>query len=449
MNGLREHFMLQLRLHLRNRMALVYGYLFPLIYLAAFGVLYRDERIPLIRHAGEWLTVSVLGGACFGLPTTLVADRERGVWRRFRLVPISLGRIVASTIAARYVIILGAGILQLAVAMAAGMPAPEHPLALWLAYSAVTLAFIGLGLVIAALADTVPAVQGLGQCVFLPMLVIGGVAVPLTALPDWANHFSAYLPGRYAVAALQACTNGAGLGAIGFELVALAGIALGAGLAGAKLFRWDAAQRFADLRGKAWLFPALAAWLVVGLCAEWRGRIVTTETSSAAVAPPVADPEWMKLTAADVAKLDFRVSSDSGVVAPIAADEDEPDENIVLLLDEVSAALPEWAPGLVADDVQAVRNLLSICAVPDVVQLSGERYLPHVVFEYLQSRYPKDRLVKLLTWIAMHPEEGEVRIELRELGIPGTVGDPDLLRERIYLYSIKFVARLTGRKRVE
>ena len=29
-------------------------------------------------------------------------------------------------------------------------------------------------------------------------LVIGGVAVPLTSLPDWALHLSAYFPGRYA-----------------------------------------------------------------------------------------------------------------------------------------------------------------------------------------------------------------------------------------------------------
>ena len=446
MSGLREHFVLQLRLHLRNRMAMAYGCLFPLIYLAVFWVLYRHEKIPLVRHAGEWLTVAVLGGASLGLPTTLVGERERGVWRRFRLAPVALWRVVAATVAARYVIILGAGVLQLVVALAVGMTLPAHPLSLWLALSVVTLAFIGLGLMIAALADTVPAVQGIGQCVFLPMLVVGGVAVPVAALPEWAQHVSAFLPGRYAVAALQECVTGAGLSAVRFDLVALVVIGLAAGAAGAKLFRWDSSQRFLALRGKAWLVPALAAWLAVGLWAELRYRVLPPAPPAAAVPAPPPQPPWMRLTEADIAALDFRVPSDGGVVSPMAAPDDPPDENIAWLLDEVATALPTWAPGRVADDAQAVRNLLSVCAVPDVVQLSGERYLPFVVLDYLSERYPKDQLVKLLAWVALHPEEGDVVLGLPELGIPGTVGDPWQVRERTYLYALKFIMRLTDRK---
>src|SRR6185369_15134898 len=80
MSGLWQHFLGSLRLHFRNRLALVYGHVFPLIFLAVFFLLYRHERVPLLRHLGELLTVTVLGGACFGLPTTLVGERERGVW---------------------------------------------------------------------------------------------------------------------------------------------------------------------------------------------------------------------------------------------------------------------------------------------------------------------------------------------------------------------------------
>ena len=69
MNGLRKHLGLSLRLHFRNRMALLYGYLFPLIFLVAFWVLYRHERVPLLRHMGELLTVAVLGGDGFDVST--------------------------------------------------------------------------------------------------------------------------------------------------------------------------------------------------------------------------------------------------------------------------------------------------------------------------------------------------------------------------------------------
>src|SRR5688572_11003015 len=151
MSGLLQHIRISLLLHARNRLALIYGYLFPLIFLAVFWMLYRYEQVPLLRHMGELLVVSVLGGACFGLPTTLVSERERGVWRRFRLTPTPVWQLVTSTALTRYLLIVSAGGLQLAVALAVGMTMPVHPTELIVAFTFVCFALIGLGLVMAML----------------------------------------------------------------------------------------------------------------------------------------------------------------------------------------------------------------------------------------------------------------------------------------------------------
>jgi ABC-type transport system involved in cytochrome c biogenesis permease component len=273
MHAFLQQFRISLSLHFRNRMALIYGYLFPTIFLIAFAVLYRYDRVPLARHMGELLTVTALGGACFGLPTTMVSERERGVWRRYRLAPVRTATLLSSTIAARYVLLVVAGLLQVALAMAIGMPLPNYPADLWIAFTFVAFALMGLGLVIATLADNVPAVQALGQCIFLPMLIIGGVAVQLTSLPEWAQHVSAFFPGRYAVEAMQTSVTGTGLGVMRFSLLALLLIGLAGFAAGIRMFRWDAQQRFVERGGKAWLAVALASWATVGLLAEARGRI--------------------------------------------------------------------------------------------------------------------------------------------------------------------------------
>jgi ABC-type transport system involved in cytochrome c biogenesis permease component len=488
MNPGLEHLRVSLRLHFRNKLALLYGYLFPLIFLVAFWVLYRHERVPLLRHMGELFTVAVLGGACFGLPTTLVSERERGVWRRYRLTPVPTGLVVASTVLARYFIILTAGLLQLALALALGMTFPAHPFDLWVAFTAVSFAFIGLGLVIATLADNVPAVQALGQCIFLPMLIIGGVAVRLAALPEWAQHVSAFFPGRYAVEALQACVNGRGLSGARFSLLALGLTGVAGCLAGTKLFRWDAQQRFAHLRGKAWLLLAAAAWITVGLLAEWRGRIAVpadaepapaaaapsapatpapsvpvpppaptpaNPTPAATTTPPPAptvavpakpEPAWKKITAADWDGLDYRVPPDHGIVAPMAAVDEEPDDFLKEQVDKVRAKIPTWSPGTDGDALYCIRNLLCIAAVPDAIQMPVERYLPRVVYQYLLDTYPREDLTKILTYIALHPLEGPVLDDISELGVEGAAGDPMLVRERAYFYAIKYVARLTGKK---
>ena len=290
MRGAWTHLATGLRLHFRNTTALLYGYLFPVIFLIAFWVLYRHEPVPLIRHFGELLTITVLGGACLGLPTTIVSERERGVWRRYRLAPVRTATLVLTTVAARYVILITAALLQIALALAIGMPAPHHPFNLWLAFTFVAFAFIGLGLVLAMLADNVPAVQALGQSIFLPMLIIGGVAVPLTSLPDWAQRLSSFLPGRYAVEALQATATGGGVAISDFSLIALTVIGIAASLTATLLFRWESGQRFAVREGKAWVALALSAWLVIGLVAEVRGRgrtVRQASTDTATVESPV------------------------------------------------------------------------------------------------------------------------------------------------------------------
>ena len=110
MAALLHQLAISLRLHARNKMALLYSYLFPTIFLVAFWVLYRFEQVPLVRHVGELLTVTALGGACFGLPTTMVSERERGVWRRYRLTPVSTATLVSGTVAARYLLLVVAGL---------------------------------------------------------------------------------------------------------------------------------------------------------------------------------------------------------------------------------------------------------------------------------------------------------------------------------------------------
>jgi ABC-2 family transporter len=531
MHAALQQLRISLMLHYRNKMALIYSYLFPLVFLLAYYVLYRHERVILARHMGELLTVSVLGGACFGLPTTLVSERERGVWRRYRLAPISTATLVLSVIVARYFILMTAGLLQLAVALAIGMPWPQHPLDLWIVFTFVSFAFIGLGLVMAMMADNVPAVQALGQCIFLPMLIIGGVAVPLASLPDWAQHLSQFFPGRYAVQALQACILGPGLGTTGFNLLALMIIGTGGAVAGVKMFRWDAQQRFARRSGKAWVSVALISWLIVGALAEYRGHLAASAqptaerttsspptTSNVPAAPPSAapattattpsvtlseaekkaatrgsantgtsprggesvptekpaaektpserpsaekppanppplshptPPSWQAVTVADIDRdLVFdRLPSDSGIVTPIARDEEEPEPDTAEHLRYIQENLPLWQPGKVTDQVQRVRNMLYVAAVPDVQQLPIERFAPQAVFYQLQQDIPKDQLIKILYWIALHPTDGDDRAvgELWALKFSNDPVDLEQTRERAAIYGVKLLGRLLGK----
>jgi hypothetical protein len=281
------------------------------------------------------------------------------------------------------------------------------------------------------------------------------------------------------VEAIQACVTGRGWVETGFNLVALCLIGAAGCVTGAKLFRWESGQRFRATPGKLWLVPTLAVWGLIGWFAESRGRVVikpaaptrsletmaqnavqnpaiTSQPPAAPVetpppkapgTPSASQPQqpWELLTEADINSLDFNVPPDSAVVTPIAAEDDIPDDATDRQLADLEAALPNWAPGKVADPVQRVLNLMCVAGVPDLVQNPVERYVPLILLPHLESIYPREKLVRILTWIALHPEQGTIIEDLSELGLEG-VGSGDLVRERVHYYTIKFVARLTGRK---
>ncbi len=348
MTGLLRHAWVSLKLNFRNPMAMIYGYLFPLIFLLAFWAIYRHDRVPLISHMGELLTVTALGGACFGLPTTMVSERERGVWRRYRLTPTPPWVFLTSTLLIRYFLLLTAALIQLGLALAIGMTMPVHPLGLLLAFTCAAIAFMGLGLVIAMLADNVPTVQALGQCIFLPMLMIGGVAVRLSTLPEWAQHLSAFFPGRYAVQALQASVSGGGTPAVPFELAALLLIGLGGAFAAARMFRWDAGK--ATRRGgKLWVLAAVAVWVVVGLMAEWQGRtkpagIADEGAAAEQIGPPesfiASGPRTVVPTAPTPTPADTAQTPAEGPAQPAAPTETPAKAPSTTAIDPMAAARP-------------------------------------------------------------------------------------------------------------
>jgi ABC-type polysaccharide/polyol phosphate export permease len=450
--------LLGLKLNFRNRMAILYGYLFPLIFLVAFWAIYRGDPVPLALHLGQFLTVTILGSACFGLPTTIVSERERGVWRRYRLLPAPGWVFLVSVLASRAVLLLTAALLQLALAFAFGMPAPLHPLSLLVAFAAASFAFLAFGMVIAMLVDNVPAVQALGQCIFLPMLMIGGVAVRLESLPAWAQHFSVFLPGRYAVEALQLSATGAELSGVGFDLVALLLIGAAGAVAAGAMFRWDKA--FAPRR--AWLLLAIGMWVAVGMAAEMRGRVAVSamqdiqEVGSArdyVAAPPKTEAapaaaSWRDVTQTEIDKIAFnRLPPDEGIISPVSRGDETPDPAILSTLDRIRDGLPGWAPGNVSDPVQRARNLLAIAAVPDIMQMEQvERFVPRLVFARLQTVISPRELPKILYWIALHPEAGSdaAMHQLGVFGLPDITGPTKPVRGRVMLYAFKLLGRLAG-----
>jgi ABC-2 type transport system permease protein len=484
MNGLLHHLRITFSLNFRSKQAIIYGYVVPIFFLLAFGVVFATKP-PLLREMGQLITVTILGGACFGMPTAMVAERERGVWRRYRLLPTAIGGIIVSSMVVRYVIVLSAAVLQIFLAhFFLKTPYPEHPWQMLGAFTFVCFAFLGMGLVIAMLATDVPAVQALGQAIFLPMIMIGGVGVPLDRLQSWVQRVAAFLPGRYAVQALEECQHGVGLSAAHFDLLALTVIGLAALLAGAKMFRWDMGQKLTG-PAKGWVTLAIAAWAFVGIAAIATGRLKSDiatptplfssnqtppapevklhhppasapstnplpATTSAVATTTASQPAtgWQAITKEQIEGITYDdLPDDTSTTTPFARDLNGLDDDGKKRMENLNDDLGDWPPAQVKDVVQRVRNLLSVCAIADVAEDQNESQIPFVVFDYLRGSIPKDQLIKALVYIILNDRDGAVLTNLKDfkdLAIDAEIGEDDV-RMRSVLYAKKMLFRLLGK----
>ncbi|MEO8597631.1 MAG: ABC transporter permease [Candidatus Solibacter sp.] len=430
LRGCLRHFLLTIHLTFSSAQAIVYAYLVPIIFLLTFGSVFRGDDPPLLARMGQLVTITILGGACFGLPTTLVAERERGIWRTYRLLPVPTAWLVLSAMTARVLIVASSVLVQLVLARAIhGTPLPAHPWAAGLAFLFVTAAFLGIGLLIAALADSVPAVQALGQCIFLPMLMIGGVGVPLAALPVWAQRLAGFMPGRYSVELLQPTFDGPdGLRGAGFRLCALAVIGAAAGIAGSKLFRWEAGRGIGRA-SRGWVALALAVWGGVGVFAWQTGHLQPVSPASAA---------WANITDAEIGQIRFEgLPADNDLVARLA-----PASADLAQYRDLTGKLSRWPQARLDDAGQSIRNLVAVAAIADLTADSREADLARLVFQQIGSAFASAVARQALAWIILAPEDGETPVKAPELGLYRHPPQR-LVRQRSVLYA--HLARLMGK----
>jgi len=434
--GVWQHFLLSLKLNFRSGRAIAYGYVMPVIFLLGFGSIFRAGDPRLLGQMGQILTITILGGCCMGMPTALVAERERGIWRRYQLLPVPVNSLLVSVLAVRLILVGTAGLIQLALARwIYGTPLPAHPLSFLVAFLTVLTAFLGLGLIITALARDVPSVQALGQCIFLPMILIGGVGVPLTVLPDWAQIVAAFMPGRYAVELLQSAIDPSGsLAQVNFSILALVVIAVAAFIAGLRLQRWEPDIKVGR-RGWLWVITALTAWGAMGTTAVILDRTEPIDF--------VSGTRWQDITEEEMATITYNMlPEDDGIYTPLAPPLGDA-ANTYYRLQEFMPLLEQWDPGRGRDIGQNVRNLLSVASIADVAQSPSEALMARVVFEKLRRDFPEKDLEKALAWVILDPDAGKVICKAPELGFTDEL-HPTIVRERSSWYAKKFLGRIRG-----
>jgi imidazolonepropionase-like amidohydrolase/ABC-type multidrug transport system permease subunit len=252
-----------LKLALRERVAVFFNYVFPLIFFFVFGQILGAARGGVITQVVTMvLVVGILGNGLFGGGIRAVQDREQNILRRFKVAPISPLPILTASIVTGWVLYLPAVVLTLVLArIVYGMAMPSRLLSLLVLVSVGVIAFRAIGLIIASVANSAQESQIMVQLVYLPMLFLTGATFPMPLLPGWAQTLAQFLPGTHLVTALQGIMIRSETAAENWQpILVLLATTVVATFLSAILFRWEKGERMrtsAKLYLVAMVLPSL------------------------------------------------------------------------------------------------------------------------------------------------------------------------------------------------
>ena len=270
MNGTLNLTIVRLKLLVRNRSAIFFSVVFPILFLFIYAFLFARGEPSRVRFLmGPVVVLTILGSGFWGVGFHIVFFREKNILRRFRPAPVGAGPLLISGVLANWVLqVIVVGLEFLIARMTFHIPWPSNVPALFLVVSLGLFAFAGIGMIVASLAGTMQETQVICNLLWFAFMFLSGATAPLAQLPEVIRHVALFLPSFYLVYAIQALLfGGATLSGMIPEMTALAVTAVTAYGLSLKLFRWDQ-QMNLPWRDKAWALPAVIPFLVLGVWAN-------------------------------------------------------------------------------------------------------------------------------------------------------------------------------------
>jgi len=266
MTAFLNHFLFEFRTGIRNRQLLFLNYMFPIIFYLMMGFimlginpLFSNTMVPAM------VVFAALAACLLGIPEFIVRGRESGIFRSYRIngVPAASILLVPALTTGTHLLIVTA-LITLSAKPLFDVPLPVNWINFIVTFLALTISVVGISMLIGVISPSTNFQIILAQLIFIPSVLLGGMMIPFSMLPDIAGRIARLLPATQAMNAF----NGLAMGYPAdfnpwFSVVALVASGLIAFGLAIYMFNWDSMNT--EQRGNRLLALLALAPFVVGM----------------------------------------------------------------------------------------------------------------------------------------------------------------------------------------
>ncbi len=199
------------------------------------GFNYLDFLVPGV------VALALMQTGIFGVGGVLVTYKEKGILRRLKATPLSLGSFVAASVSVRII----TGLIQTALILIIGMVLFHVHVGGSLLYLTVLAilgsgTFVSLGFAIASVSKNMEVAQAFMQVVQTPMMFLSGIFFPMDNAPKWIQPVVKAMPLKYLADALRSIViDGHSLWFVRLDVLVLVAVMMVFMAFSIKFFRWE------------------------------------------------------------------------------------------------------------------------------------------------------------------------------------------------------------------
>lgn len=237
----------QLKLYLREPMAVFFTLAYAPMILILFGFIYGNEPSPFFGNRGfvdiaipSYIGLIIVSVGLMSVPIATAEDREKGILRRFFSTPASPGVYIFSNVFVYYLMSL-AGVILLFIAgkFIYNARFDGNIFSVLAGFTICALSFFSFGYLIASLSPTARTAQVTGMIIAFPLMFLSGAAIPMEVLPEKIINVSKYLPLYHVVTFMRGLWAGNSWGEHVVEMLVLLGVLAAGAAVSIKTFRWE------------------------------------------------------------------------------------------------------------------------------------------------------------------------------------------------------------------
>ncbi len=237
----------QIKLYLREPIALFFTLAYAPMMLVLFGSIYGNEPAEMFGGRGTvdvsvpaYIGLIIISVGLMSIPIATSSSREAGVLRRFRVTPLSPALYLISDVLVYFLMtLIGVILLVLVGKFGYAMRFDGNWLSVLAGFSLSALAMFTCGYLIAGLAPTARIAQTVGMVIAFPMMFLSGATIPLVILPEGVRTVSKFLPVTYVVTLMQGLWKGDAWSGHLTEVVVLVCVLAAGVILSTKTFRWE------------------------------------------------------------------------------------------------------------------------------------------------------------------------------------------------------------------